>query len=285
VSTVPLVSCEGAPRDLGFDQGRACRDEIRADVGAFAGVWRRPWLRRLFREPLVGFDARLARDVARHFPHLDERIAGLADGAGRPREELLALAALEVFSTICARARLDPATGGLELAWPHAAPPTGFVARAARPDGGYANLTITRPGLAFALAGVNDHGLAGVVQAGRWANQGDRWHAPASLLLDQCIERLDTVEKALEWCERRPGGGTALLLFRDAAGACGAIEVDGEKRSRVEPPSEPRDREDEGPLVRVDAAARAIAVGGGRVEPARFALDQGEGGAGFSPSR
>ena len=271
MSEVRLVSCAGAPRDLGFDQGLACRDEIRADLGAFDRAWRRRWLRRALGPSLVGYDARLARDLARYFPHLDERIAGLADGAARPRDQLLALTALEVFTGICALARFDASADAFELGWSHRVPPTGFVARTTRPDGGYANLSITRPGAVFALAGVNEHGLVGVVQAGQWAKMGDRWHAPGSLLLEQCIERLDTVEKALDWCERRPGGGTGLLLFGDASGARAAIEIDGEKRSRISPPIAKLD-ELEGPRIRVEIATRTVSVSGGGISAARFEL-------------
>jgi hypothetical protein len=266
-----FAECEGAPRDLGLDQGRALRDEIRADlralgpVGAFAR-----WLGR----GELGRDARLARDLARHFPHLDERLTGLADGVGESRDALAALTAVELGRGLGAVARHDAGGRALELRWLASPAPTGLVVRRTRPDGGYANLTVTRPGVVFGVAGVNEHGLAGAVQIERRPSAGDRCGAPGALLLEQCIERLDGVEKALEWCERRPGGGLATLVFADASGASGAIAIDGEKRSRVVAPIAPRD-EAAGPRVRVDAAARAIAVDGGGIAPRRFALDSG----------
>jgi len=274
VTQLGLAACEGAPRDLGLDQGRALRDEIRADLRAFRCEARSGGLGRLFAKPAPGFDAGFARDLARHFPHLDERLTGLADGVGCAREAIAALTALELAQSLAAVAQLDPAARRLELAWRAGLPPTGLAARNVRPDGGYANLSVTRPGLVFGVAGVNEHGLAGVAQLEQWARPGDRCRASAVLLLEQCIERLDAVEKALEWCERRPGGGRALLVFADAAGAAGAIEIDGEQRKRVDAPTAPCS-DCAGPRLRIDPAARVIEIGGGGVAPARWTLDSG----------
>lgn len=261
---VASIRCEGAPRDLGADQGRACRDEIRADLGALARP--RP-------DPLF------ARDLARYFPHLDERVSGLASGAGVARETLVALAASELFDL----AGLCAARDGAALAL-HAdrQPPTGWIVRTTHAEGGYANLTLTRPGLVFALAGVNEHGLAGAVAAIGPLRPGERWRVPGALLLEQCIERLDGVEKALEWCERRPGGGTALLLFAAADGAAAALAIDGEQRTRVALPSALA-AVSGGARVRIDPASRSIGIdGAGRFDLAQ-GVAEGEGAAGAVP--
>jgi hypothetical protein len=254
---VSSIRCEGAPRDLGLDQGRACRDAIRADLGALAHP---------HPDPL------LVRDLARYFPHLDERVSGLAQGAGTARDGLIALAASELVE--CGRLRV--ANDGTAVALrTDAAPPTGWIVRHTHAEGGYANLTVTRPGLVFAIAGVNEHGLAGAVATIGAIRADERWRVPGALLLEQCIERLDAVEKALEWCERRPGGGCALLVFCDASGASAALQIDAEKRTRVATPL----RFDAGSApvsLRIDPAARAIEIEGA----GRFALDQGEEGAG-----
>lgn len=247
---VAEVHCEGAPRDLGFDQGRACRDAIRADLGALAHP-----------HP----DPRLVRDLARYFPHLDERVSGLANGAGAARDALIALATRELADA----AGLRVASDGIALALrTDAAPPTGWIVRHTHAEGGYANLTITRPGLVFALAGVNEHGLAGAVAAIGPIRADERWRVPGALLLEQCIERLDAVEKALEWCERRPGGGSALLVFSDASGASAALQIGAAQRTRVATP----DRFTARPVaasLRIDPVARTIEIEGAR----RFALD------------
>jgi len=270
VSEVIRFHCEGAPRDLGLDQGRACRDAIRADAGALGFESRAPgvlraatWLRVSRRSKR---QRRIARDLARHFPHLAERTAGLASGADLPADALLALLAAELLDPMSARfEHVAASPPGLRLALRAPLPATGVVVRTTRPDGGYANLTVTRPGLAAALAGVNERGLAAAAILLAAPDAGERCQAPGVLLAEGCLERLDGVEKALEWCERRPGGGRARLVFADASGARGAIELDGEKRSRLEPAAaignaDPVDASS-GASLRIDSAARSLAIG------------------------
>jgi hypothetical protein len=67
-----LVDCAGAPRDLGLDQGRACRGEIGDRFAELS--WAEALALRLGR---VDAPVRsLQRDLARHFPHLFESLAG-----------------------------------------------------------------------------------------------------------------------------------------------------------------------------------------------------------------
>jgi hypothetical protein len=254
---VSPIRCEGAPRDLGADQGRACRDEIRADLGA---------LTRSHPDPF------LVRDLARYFPHLDERVSGLASGADAQRDALVALLASELVD--CAGLRVARDGAAIELRT-DVVPPTGWIVRTTHAEGGYANLTVTRPGLVFALAGVNEHGLAGALAAIGPVRPDERWRVPGALLLEQCIERLDAVEKALEWCERRPGGGSALLVFADASGVTEAIQIDGEKRTRDPTPAHFA-AASVGGRVRLDPAKRAMEIEGA----GRFVLDQGAAGEG-----
>ena len=266
------AACSGAPRDLGADQGRACRDAIRADLRALALEPDPGPIARLLGAAPPSQAAALARDLARHFPHLDERVTGLADGAGCRRVDLAALTARELRDALPDAARFDPAARVLELRWRETLPPTGLVARTTEPDGGYANVNVTRPGLVGAFAGVNEHGLAGVVvRAAPRDVARERCRAPGALLLEQCIERLDDVAKALEWCERRPGGGAALLVFADASGASGAIAIAGDRRERVAVPVDPL-AASHGPCVRVEIAPRAISVEDGGIAAARVAL-------------
>jgi hypothetical protein len=278
------VSCEGAPRDLGLDQGRACRDAIRADARALG--WEPPasWLAARCQEWRAapgdaGSRARpeLARDLARHFPHLDERVSGLAAGAGLPREALLVLLEEELADApvLAAGVVREDGLARLELRLRTPLPPTGLVARIARPDGGYPFLALTRPGLVVALAGVNEHGLAGAIEGldlpAPRGRGGDRCAASAALLLDQCRERLDSVEKALEWCERRPAGGGARLVFADAAGTAGALALDGDTRVRRESPTLAGEGEP-GLRALLDPVARTLELRGAGAPAERIAL-------------
>jgi len=82
------VSCDGAPRDLGLDQGQALRAAVRAALAQLS-VAERLGLAR-------GLAARSERDALRYFPHMSERLAGLARGAGVSRRALAALLAREI---------------------------------------------------------------------------------------------------------------------------------------------------------------------------------------------
>jgi hypothetical protein len=263
---VRTIDCEGAPRDLGLDQGRGCRAAIQADASALG---HRPGLRAWAGSLLAGGAgqtrrAALERDLERHFPHLAERSAGIASGAGLSMDALVALLAREL---------LDPERAALEavafasselpvlaLRVRRPDPPTGLVVRRVAPDGGYANLTIGRPGLGAALAGVNERGLAAAALPLGAPAPAERCQAPAALLAEGCLERLDTVEKALEWCERRPGGGRVRLVFADASGARGALEIDGAKRCRLGLGDLGRVRSEVAFDAHVDPAARSLSI-------------------------
>jgi len=226
VSGLPVIACEGAPRDLGLDQGTACAEAIRARV-ARAGV-RRDGLGRW--RPVEPRALATARDVRRHFPHLDERVIGLARGARLPERALHHLLARELGPEgegASLRAGFD-AAGRIVVQGCEAG-----ILRRVVPDTGFGSVEWTRPWLPGALAGVNGAGLAGAVaQAGGEAQEGCA--APAFLLLQNCLQQFETVENALEWCERRPAGGNARLFFADSTGGRAVVVLEGSKRFRAE---------------------------------------------------
>ena len=80
------VECEGAPRDLGFDQGAACARALRATRAA----------QRLRERTALGSDAAIVRDLHRHFPRQAEVLAGMSVAAGVPRAWLERMLALEL---------------------------------------------------------------------------------------------------------------------------------------------------------------------------------------------
>ena len=249
----PAISCEGAPRDLGLDQGAHCAPAVRERVrrvgghGDWLGRWR-PFDGRARRR-----DAASARDVRRHFPHLDERLIGLAQGADVPLaalHHLLARDPEEAEAAVRVGVRGDGP--GLVVAGLSG---EGCV-RCCRPDAGFASLEWTLPWLPGALCGVNEGGLAGAVVRRAAEPAGGRFAAPAFLLLQNCLQQHDTVASALEWCERRPAGGHAELVFADATGDLGAIEVHDDTRKRrdeIPPLTAPS-----GTIVTLDPVARTL---------------------------
>lgn len=211
--------CEGAPRDLGGDQGRACRSLLRACCG---GAW--PRLPTLARDARV---RRALRDMQRYFPHQYEQLTGMARAAGVSLSKL----AVASVAALCepAKALGYSEEGRARLV---VATPTDAVLRDSRAEGRFAARELTRPVLTTALLAVNEAGLAASVsgepRAGGCA-------APASLLVRDCVERFDRVAAASEWCMTRPCGTAATLLLADAAGDLAAVVISGDDRRIVLP--------------------------------------------------
>ena len=235
--------CRGAPRDLGLDQGLRVRAALREALGpagpraALASLWRRG--------PNRGPLNRLDRQLRRFFPHLAERLGGLARGARVPREGLVALLAEGAASAAPGPSALVAAApersgAGALLARVQPAPSAGprcVVLRESHPDNDYRSVELVEAGGVAALLGVNQHGLAAAVGAATPAREADGCAAPASLLVQDCLQRFDAVEKAVEWCMRRPAGGRASILLADASGVLAAVDVDGDAR-RVRAPAD-----------------------------------------------
>jgi hypothetical protein len=234
---VPKVihDCEGAPRDLGLDQGRGFRADLQARYRNEAR-----WRRGLFR--LGRGDARtrrLDRDLRRHFPQQSETLDGMKRGAGVPRGWLVAMLDRAVAGEPHARvdetagAGLEPALAGGSalLLRTFAAEP---IARRSRPDGGFASLELSLPWLTSALVGVNEGGLAVASLSLAPAVSGADCAAPAALLAQDCLARFDSRDGAIDWCLGRPAGGRAAILLADESGVA-AVEVDGVARRVVLP--------------------------------------------------
>ena len=210
------IECAGAPRDIGLDQGRACRAELWARFAALPGWRRLAW--RLG----AGSPAALLREVARHFPHQAESLAGLAVGARVPRGWLAARLAARAPGAAVALGG-----DGARVAWRTEGP---GILRRSRPEGLFASVEWTRPELPFALAGVNERGLA-VAVAGETVGAS----VPAVLLAQDCLERFARLDAALEWCATRPATGDAVLLLADETGEVGGVEVLGGGRRVLRP--------------------------------------------------
>jgi hypothetical protein len=222
---ISVIECAGAPRDLGLDQGRACRlalHEARARAG---------WLERW--RPALGSNARLERDVKRHFPHLAESLSGLAAGARLPERWLYQRLADELAAgSSGARAAGTAGAGGALLAISFEGP---WIARRSRPEGMFASVELARPWLVSAFAGVNEAGLAVVAAPAR--GRSPDCAAPAGLLAQDCLQRFAKLENALDWCSGRPAGHAGALLIADAEGELAGIEIRGAERRVLRPES------------------------------------------------
>lgn len=247
------IRCEGAPRDLGLDQGRASGAQLRALRRLLDGGrgGRLPARISASAREHHRWAERVERDMSRHFPHLAERVAGLARGAGVSRRTLVGglvweIGVLDAGVFRCgggvSLGAVPQRTGAGPLLAKTIDLPRRLAAdlcvRESAPEGGHRSVELTLPWLPGGLAGVNEHGLAAAVSTipGRDVHASE-CAAPAVLLVQECLQRCDAVASAVEWCERRPAGGIASILLADRGGALACVEVAGRER-RVREPSE-----------------------------------------------
>ena len=223
--------CNGAPRDLGLDQGLQFREVIRAEVGRSL---RAKGNARLL-SPLAGRGgevARAVRDTRRFFPHMAERAEGIARGARTSNSDVAALLARDCLAgpetLVGATPNGDGSAVWIALATEREAP---LFLRQSQPENGYHSLEIGIPWRVPALAGVNQHGLA-VAAGGVAPSSASLAHcaAPAALLVQDCLQRFDRVDKAGEWCERRTAGGDLSILLADVEGALARVDLEGDRR-------------------------------------------------------
>jgi len=210
-----VIECRGDPRAMGFAQGRSCRPAVRARVVHAGAATRKRVLRALL--PLTTgrvLGRGMGREVIRHYPHLSERIQGLARGADLPFEALMELFVRAVSGAAADRALSAEAAvavgstgerGGLVVARAlsgSGVPGSAWILRHSRPEVGFASHEVTLPWLASAVAGVNE-GLCRLVQQaprlrprqhrrgrclGECAGPGDRgWRAQGRAARAGCV--------------------------------------------------------------------------------------------------
>jgi hypothetical protein len=228
--------CEGAPRDLGFDQGREFAADLRGEFDR-QPAWNR-WRQRLGgRTPA---SAPLQRDLRRHYPQQSETIEGLVAGARVPFAwfaERLArefMGAAPVGAAVGAAIAAEPGLTSVGPLLVRSFATTPCV-RHSRPEGGFASVELTLPWLAAAFAGVNESGLGVACVAEASASNASDCAVPASLLVQDCLARFDGIRGAVDWCTGRPASGRAVILLADASGAVAGVEIDGPARRELSP--------------------------------------------------
>lgn len=229
-----MLECEGAPRDLGLDQGRHYRELLGGSYRQ-RSAWQRARLR-LGRvpEPL----RLLQRDLRRFFPQQAEALEALATGARLPVAWLLERLAADSSPEaavdclgLAAASALSSSGAVLARALPRDA-----VARRSKPEGGFESIEMTQPWRTAPLAGVNEAGLAAaaIAEPARPSGPAD-CAVPAALLVSDCLARFDGLDGAIDWLLARPGGGQATILLADATGEIAGVRISGADRSISRP--------------------------------------------------
>jgi len=236
----------GHPRDMGHDQGRTLAHAVQSRLQtAGLPLRRRRWPTLA---PFTSGSVRgqgVGRETIRHYTHLAERMAGLAQGAGVPLDGVLLLHAgavalgegdVETRDAVALSAvGLEDAPGvTIALSVSGASDPgRAAVVRRSRPAVGFESVELTLPWLATALAGVNEAGLAAAIVPVAREPGALPCAPPPILLVQECLQRFTSLDGALDWARRRPAAGFATLLVGDADGARAAVHFAGAAR-RVE---------------------------------------------------
>jgi hypothetical protein len=230
---IQLIECEGAPRDLGFDQGTHCRAALSAGYRR-RSLWQRARLR-----VLAESDAcrQVRLEIRRFYPQQAEMMDAMARASHVPVSWLIAAltgnlgSAPPADALILAAASAMTDRGGLLAR----ALPVDAIVRRSLPESGFRSVELTQPWRIAPLAGVNEAGLAVACVSNSGGVAGSRYVAPAALLAHDCLRRFDSLDGAIDWLLARPGGGKSMLVLADLSGETAGVSVDGDERRVFRP--------------------------------------------------
>jgi hypothetical protein len=97
-----------------------------------------------------------------------------------------------------------------------------------RPSHGYGFISIAWAGMAGVLSGINEHGLAAVINAGA-SEQYRRVGAPTSLLVRRTLERARTIDEAVAVLTGEPRFVTDIIGLADQTGRVAVLELTPEQ--------------------------------------------------------
>jgi len=230
---IQLIECEGAPRDLGFDQGTHCRSALNAAYRRLSR-WQRARLR-LLAEPEECRRVRL--EIRRFYPQQAEVMEAMARASRVPVSWLIAIHVVSLRSASPADALVLAAAseitdcGGLLAR----TLPSDAIVRRSRPESGFRSIELTQPWRIAPLAGVNEAGLAVACVSNSGEIAESRHAVPAALLAHDCLRRFDSLDGAIDWLLVRPGGGKSVLVLADLSGEIAGVSADGDERRVFRP--------------------------------------------------
>lgn len=232
----PLIEVSGSAFERGRMHGKSARDRVERSLANYARLFEfhgMPWTeaqRRAvaYRDVIGAFDASLL-----------EEIEGIAQGAGRRAEEILALnARTELLpaqylsgadSGECTAIAVNPAAsdaGGALLAqnwdWVGAQREALILLRGADGDAP-ACLTLTEAGM-LAKIGLNAQGFGVCLNILRSTFDGDRLGVPVHVLLRALLKRT-SVGDAVSFASALAFGSSSNVLCADRAGESASLEI------------------------------------------------------------
>ncbi len=161
----PILVLQGAPRELGRQQGTALRGQIHANIGALLGDFFNGGKSSAQLEKIRTWQARLREFSFDLWPWLQPEIHGIADGAGISRElaELLSFRAwqYEIYHAgACSSFALPGAQGRILTAGTLDDPRWLYAVAQCQPTQGLRYLSFPIAGTVWANRGMNEAGLA-----------------------------------------------------------------------------------------------------------------------------
>jgi len=257
------INCEGSAFEMGFAQGVAAKQQIHSARSALENLeafrLQQPcWLPyRVYRWLADQKASRfLASPLARDYPTMNERCAGIAQGSGMSLKGILLINALEpLMSSVggctacpgaCSAVAVRPrrSTTGeplvarnfdyLPLVQPF------YVVRKLKPSRGLRAIEFTTAPLAGAVDGMNEAGLCIAYNYGFATDQPKEPSAPISMAISEALSRCRTVTEAVTFISSMPRWGGALLMLADADGDIVSLELSS-TRYHVRRPAEGED--------------------------------------------
>lgn len=247
------VICGGTSREFGEQLGDGLRDRIAATTQSLAEYepfrvqqpwwlpfdwyqqWSEWWAMSSLKEP-----------IANAFPHIPERLEGMAAGAQVRLATLYLFHAFEslVIATDTADAP-RPLAACSAIAVPRASATdhrtilahnldgvdllgVSLVLRENRHAGQYRSLGLTCAPLSGIVDGINEHGLSVTYN---WAFAIDclQMAAPVSVAIDDALANCRSVEQAVKRITARPRHGGAMLMLADAEGDIASLELSNQR--------------------------------------------------------
>jgi hypothetical protein len=243
-----FVDVAGSPRDMGFQQGEKFRELIQ---GTFKRLLRFEGIKLVKPKllPAFIFGGLLKKKIVKEWkkpleiiaPALKERIAGIAEGAGTPLDELLVIQALEVLSDeinlvttggCSSFAVLPEKYEGNELVigknfdFMNDFMDDNLI-RISRPAGKFRSVELTYQQISGSHAGMNERGLVVVYNYGITAEH-TRVRLPITFMVQQVLENCASVDDALTVVQSFRYPNAAILIIADSKNKVVSVEISPE---------------------------------------------------------
>ena len=248
--TLPTVVCHGTQKQMGFQQGEACRDHIIAAVDTCTRLeqfrvdmpsWMPRWLFLMIGK--MKSRMLLERPLGRDYPEMRARLHGIARGSRVGSGTIYLANAIEaILSSVGKRVAVPPmacsaiAARGrrvtsnepiltrnfdyLSVVQPY------MILRRMNPRSGFRSIEFTVAPLVGCVDGMNEKGLCIAYDYAYTTDYG----APSGtvgMLISSALERCATVDEAVKFMGNQPRFGGALLMLADAGGDIASLELSG----------------------------------------------------------